>query len=144
MTTENFVTGSCDGGGSQNDHPKMRFSPVRTYIMKRIDTPEPVGCITGALKYVQAIREPVYGRHRLSKTGNYSEQEVSSSAQKERKRRAATRELFEKLSQYYRLAEDDDESDGERDEEKGHQREQMWDSLSLLREGKFRFDHLSR
>ena len=50
-----------------------------------------------------------------------------------------TRDLFEKLSRYYRLAEDN-----ERDGRKDNQCEQMWDSPSLLREGKFGLDHSSR
>ena len=139
MITENFVTGSCNGGGSPELQPGLRLSPVRTYLMKRNDTSDPVGCIKGALKYVQKTRQPVYPRHRLSIRGNYTDKEASPSAQQERKRRATMRDLFERLSRYYRLAEDDERDGGE-----DHESEQMWGCPSLLREGKLRLDHSSR
>ena len=58
--------------------------------MERNDAPDPVGCITGALKYVEEVRRSVYERHRLASTTATarSRKEVLLAAQVERDRRA--------------------------------------------------------
>lgn len=106
--------------------------------------PDTVGCITGALEFIRAARAPVYQFPRLETCRCESHPEGSNFAQKEKRRRTDTRQLFEELSKYYLLNEeegkDNDVEDGEEDSKSGP----VWETPALLREGKFGPYHSSR
>ena len=109
--------------------------------MERNDAPDPVGCITGALKYVKAVRQPVYERHRLASTPpTASKKGVLVAAQIERERRAEAHSLFEELSRYYQMA----GGNGVRSRGEIRGGEQVWNCVALLSEGKLGLDHSSR
>ena len=133
-TRENFVTWSRGGRGSQNVCSRLILSTVSTCLMRRNDIPDPVGCITVALEYLQETRVPLYPVHRLAKPRSYvnkNRDTLKASGQKERDRRTTVRTLLEELSRYYRPPGDD-------------RRENAWDIPSLLSESKFGLDHSSR
>jgi hypothetical protein len=102
------------------------------------DVPDPVDCISGALEYLSTFRKAVYKHPRLVGSKRKWSIESSGNVRRQRERREMERTLFEELSRYYRL-EENDGKDGDVGEE-GEQ-EEVWGRPALLQEGKLRLDH---